>query len=252
MTEAAIESNESAPACANCAAELATGQHYCGTCGQRTGRARLTMRDIGHDFLHALMHVDHSILALMKALLLRPGYVAREYVDGKRKKYFGPFAFLVIMVGLASFMIVVTGVKWVQSDAEVGIVVFLQQHLNIVILAQVPLLAGSCWLLFWKERLHFAEHLVLVAYTSGFKILFLALVVLPLVMLSSVQLASVPSLALYVAGAIYFAIAAKQFYGGRAPWVVVRALVASVICQLLTYSLLALVITLSIMLATHR
>ena len=88
MTDAALGSNETAPNCANCATVLASAQRYCGACGQRTGRARLTMRDIGHDFLHALTHVDQSILALVKALLLRPGHVAREYVEGKRKKYF--------------------------------------------------------------------------------------------------------------------------------------------------------------------
>jgi len=252
VTDAALGSNETAPNCANCATVLASAQRYCGACGQRTGRARLTMRDIGHDFLHALTHVDQSILALVKALLLRPGHVAREYVEGKRKKYFGPFAFLVITVGLASFMIVVSGVKWVRSDAEVPIVVFLQQHVNILILAQMPLLASGCWLLFWSERLNFAEHLVLVAYTSGFRILVLALVALPLAMLVHAPLASVPFMGLYFGlWATYFAFAAAQFYRGSRPWVVVRAVIAAAIGQFLTMLLLGLVVVGGIMLTTH-
>jgi hypothetical protein len=59
------------------------------------------MREISLDFLHALAHMDHSVFSLVRVLFIRPGYVAREYVDGKRKRYFGPFAFLVIVVGLS-------------------------------------------------------------------------------------------------------------------------------------------------------
>jgi len=178
--------------------------------------------------------------------------VAREYVDGKRKKYFGPFAFLVITVGLASFMIVVSGVKWVRSDAEVGIIVFLQQHVNIVILAQIPLLAAACRLLFWNERLNFAEHLVLVTYTSGFRILFLALVAVPLMTLVKTQFASVSFMSIYlVIWAIYFAFAATQFYRGGRAGVVARAVIAAVIGQVLTMSLLALVIVAWFKLTIH-
>lgn len=230
--------------CANCDAQLAVGQRYCGTCGQRTGRARLTMRDIGHDFLHALTHVDHSILSLVKALLLRPGFVAREYVEGRRKKYFGPFAFLVIAVGLASFLIVVSGVKWVEANGQTGIVEFLQRHVNVVMLLQIPPLATACWLLFWNERLYFAEHLVLVAYVSGFKILCLALIALPIVMLTKTGFANFSFASIYPSlSTLYFAFAATQFYRGGRAWVIVRAVIVAVIGQVLAYALLSLLLT---------
>ena len=92
------------------------------------------MGQVAHDFLHALTHVDHSIFALIKALALHPGRVAREYVDGRRKKHFGPLAFLVITVGVASFMIVMTGVQFFTPITEGGSAGFLQRHINIVIL----------------------------------------------------------------------------------------------------------------------
>ena len=37
------------------------------------------MRQISHDFIHALTHVDHSIFALTKVLAIRPGHVAHEH-----------------------------------------------------------------------------------------------------------------------------------------------------------------------------
>lgn len=244
MNDTAPAATGTSSSCANCDAPLAIGQRFCGACGQRTGRARLTMRDIAHDFLHAITHVDHSILSLVKELLLRPGVVAREYVEGRRKKYFGPFAFLVIAVGLASFLIVVSGVKWVEANGQTGIVEFLQRHVNLVMLLQLPLLATACWLLFWNERLHFAEHLVLVAYVSGFKILCLALIALPVVLLTKTGFASFSFASIYPGvSVLYFTFAASQFYRGGRAWVMVRAVIAAVMGQALAYLLLSLLLT---------
>jgi hypothetical protein len=221
--------------CRNCEVPLAPASRYCAACGQRTTPLRLTMGQIAHDFLHALTHVDHSIFALIKGLALHPGRVAREYVEGRRKKHFGPLAFLVITVGIASFMVVVTGVQFFTSTGESESVGFLQRHINIVILLQMPLLAGACVLLFWNERLHYAEHLVLCAYTSGFRILVLGLVATPAIYFAGVPAANPVFVPLYHgAWLAYFAYAAAQFFRGRKWWVAVRAVFAGLIAQVLT------------------
>jgi hypothetical protein len=244
--------DDTATPCLNCNVALMPAQRFCGACGQRSGRARLTMHDISHDFLHAMFHVDQSIFALIKALAYRPGHVAREYVDGKRKKYFGPLGFLVLTVGMASFLILVTGVQWVTSDVANGPVKFLQQHVNLVILMQLPLLAATCALLFWNQRLHYAEHLILVAYTSGFRILLLALVALPMVLLAKVPFSGVGFMSTYLGFWLaYFAFAAAQFYRGGTFWVVVRAAMAALLAQALTIALLNVFIVLFISLTTH-
>ena len=229
----------SAESCRNCDVPLAPASRFCAACGQRTTPLRLTMGQVAHDFLHALTHVDHSIFALIKALTLHPGRVAREYVDGRRKKHFGPLAFLVITVGVASFMIVMTGVQFFTPITEGGSAGFLQRHINIVILLQMPLLAGACTLLFWNERLHYAEHLVLCAYTSGFRILVLGLVATPAIYFTGVTAANPVFVPLYYGAWLgYFAYAAAQFYRGRRWWVVVRAVLAGVIGQAITMSLI--------------
>jgi hypothetical protein len=192
------------------------------------------MRDIAHDFLHAMFHIDHSILSLVRALLTRPGHVAREYVQGRRRKYFGPFGFLMITVALASFVVVVSGVQWITSDAESGLVQFLQRHVNLVVLAQTPLLAAFCALLFPDARLHYAEHLVLAAYTSGFKILVLALVAVPTVMVVGIESAQPWYTPIYIGlWLVYFSLAAMQFYHGRTSGVIARAVAAALLNQAL-------------------
>lgn len=65
--------------CLNCGVHFAAGQRFCGTCGQPTKvTAQLTTRDIGHDLAHAITHADHSVFALIRALVTRPGHVARD------------------------------------------------------------------------------------------------------------------------------------------------------------------------------
>ncbi|GEM_PF-4297466 len=79
--------------CLNCGAAWQPGMNYCPQCGQKTDIHRLTFTHILHEFFHAFTHADKGIFHLLKGLATQPGTVAREYVEGKRKKYFNPFTF---------------------------------------------------------------------------------------------------------------------------------------------------------------
>jgi hypothetical protein len=220
--------------CLNCAADMHGGQHYCGACGQRVIEGRLTLRHVGHDLVHAITHADHSIFRLIKDLAWRPGHVAREYVAGRRKQHFGPFAFLFLAVAFASFVILVMGVQWFKPITDVGISGFLQRHINLVILLQVPVLAGLCAVFFRANRLTYAEHLVQATYTSGFRCVLLALVGTPLLLASGATTGDrAVLLGYYAVWVVYFACASVQFYGGRAWWTACKAALAAILTQLI-------------------
>lgn len=227
-------------ACLNCGVPFAGGQKFCGGCGQRTDIApKLTLRDIGHDLAHAITHADHSVFGLIRGLVTRPGQVAREYTEGKRKRHFGPFAFLIISVSIASAVLLITGVDWFApyDHGETGDL--LQRHVNLVILVQTPLLALCCAALFRRDDRSFAEHLVLSAYTSGFHALFLAIVETPTFALTAADTAD-PRLAAVYFGAwfLYFAWAASQFYSGHRAWSALKAGIAVLLSQAMTVALL--------------
>lgn len=226
--------------CLNCETALAPAQKFCGRCGQRTDlAARLTMREISRDIVHALTHADHSIFALVRGLITRPGYVAREYVAGRRKRHFGPWAFLLITVGLASAVILLTGVEWFRPFSHSHAADVLQRHINLVMLVQMPLLAAFCALLFRRERLNYAEHLVLSAYTFGLRQLYLALIETPVLALLATNVAD-PRLAIGYYGIwfAYFAFAASQFYQGNRWWSACKAVFATALTQLATIYLI--------------
>lgn len=52
-----------------------------------------------HDFLHA----NKGIFPFMSKLLVQPGIVAKEYIEGKHK-IFNPYQYLIFSVGLLIFL----------------------------------------------------------------------------------------------------------------------------------------------------
>ena len=237
----ANRAGSSAPAhCLNCNAALAPAQAFCGSCGQKSSVGRLTLGQVAQDFLHVLTHVDHSIFSLIRGLLLHPGRVTREYLDGRRKKHFGPLAFLIISMGLASFIILVTDVQWFEpvSRSDTWLGGLLQRHINLVVLLQFPLLAGVCALFFFRERLHYAEHMVFIAYTSGIRCLFFALVATPAMYFSGANSADERLvIGYYLLWGAYFAFAVSQFYRGNRAWSALKGLIAAAISQGLVFYL---------------
>lgn len=224
----------SSPQCLNCEAPLEATHAYCARCGQRADTRRLGMGDIAHAAVHVLTHADHSVFALVRDLAVRPGRVAREYVQGRRKKYFNPFTFALVVVGVASVVMAMTRfVDFGRGLPANPISTFLQNNLNLVILIQLPLLALFARFFFRRDRLHFAEHLVLASYTSGFRSIFFTLVVLPAWGL--LQLNHRGTVAVYLALWItYFGVACAQFYAGNRWWLWAKGVLVAVAAQLVT------------------
>lgn len=167
-------------------------------------------------------------------------------MQGRRKRHFGPFAFLIITVGLASAAILISGVEWFSPFHHQHSGEFLQRHINLVILLQAPLLAAFCALLFHAGRHSFADHLVLAAYTTGFHALFIAFVETPLWALTHANTAN-PWLAIGYFGIwfAYFAFAAAQFYRGSRLWSAFKAATAAILSQAVTIALIMAILFLT-------
>jgi hypothetical protein len=150
-------------------------------------------------------------------LIVRPGTVARDYVQGKRKRYFGPFAFLFVVVAAASAAVALTGFRAVSTDNPNAVADFMQSHVNVVLFAEVPLLAAFLRLLDARGGFNFAEHLVLAAYASSMRILFATLIVIPAWYLFRPSNPTASNLygAYLPFWSLYFGFAASQFLQGR-------------------------------------
>ena len=160
----------------NCDATVAASARFCAGCGQRTDTARLRFGDIARDLMQRFVDIERGPLAFSRALLTGPGRVARDYVDGRRRRHYGPFATLVVLVGLTALAVNFSGYQVLAHDGlSAGPTALLQRHFNLLLLVQLPILGAACALLFRGAALTLPEHMVLVAYTLGMRAVFLML-----------------------------------------------------------------------------
>lgn len=205
--------------CLNCNAALSTTQKFCSECGHKTALKRVNLHDVLHDAIHYFTHADKGIFTLLKSLVLQPGLVAKEYVEGKRKKHFPPLNFFLIVAavyivigGIASkysssapqrntqvnsyksaqkttisdISQQAEGIKRMEKMAKIGR--FFSKYSNYVAMLAAPLISFLIWLLYLKGRYNFTEHLVANLYLIGFTNLFRSLIFVPIAIFFSIPL----------------------------------------------------------------
>jgi hypothetical protein len=115
-----------AAACRNCGASV-TGD-YCAACGQETQVKLPTARVFLREATGRYVALDGRLWRTLAALLFRPGFLTREYLVGRRRRYIRP-ARLFLVLSLALFaairfladapMHVAEDPAWI-SDAKTG------------------------------------------------------------------------------------------------------------------------------------
>ncbi|MBK9765299.1 MAG: DUF3667 domain-containing protein [Flavobacteriales bacterium] len=168
------------PTCKNCAAELTDA--FCATCGQRADTRRISWKWLGEEFLSSVFVLERGILFTLKELFTRPGYMMREYLDGKRKAHFKPLSFVLVMAAVYSILFRLMPPDFAMLDAPTKKImeqmnVFMGQYYALVELGLVPLFAACTWLFLRKYGNNFAEHLVIQSFLSGQRIFFNAIAV---------------------------------------------------------------------------
>ena len=88
--------------CQNCNAFVR--KRFCPRCGQENIETRQPFHYLFTHFIEDLVHYDGSFWKTVKHLLLKPGLLTKEYLDGKRKKYVPPVK-LYIFVSFFVFFI---------------------------------------------------------------------------------------------------------------------------------------------------
>src|SRR5688572_29377526 len=89
--------------CKNCDTAYLETYHYCLNCSQKAKLHRLSLHELLHEAIHYFTHADKGIFQLIRDLFLKRGAVAREYAEGKRKKYFSPLNFFLLVCALYVF-----------------------------------------------------------------------------------------------------------------------------------------------------
>lgn len=90
------------PNCLNCGTEL-RGQ-YCGSCGQRARNRLISLWELLSDAFGDLLELDSRLWRTLIPLLIRPGQLTRDYLEGRRARYMPPFR-MYLVLSLVFFLV---------------------------------------------------------------------------------------------------------------------------------------------------
>jgi hypothetical protein len=197
--------------CRNCGAEL--GGPFCSRCGQEHRHERLRFSYWVKDTIDALATFDSRIWRTIAALTIRPGHMAREYVDGGRAPFVSPHRYAIATCALWWLLAAVANDA---TDARTGWLIEYGQLVNLV---SLPFVALTYQLPFLGSRYNYAETLAFTLYTAGHAFLWRG----GLAVAATLGAPATPLLygdsVLFL---VYTAWALWQFHAGRARWRALR------------------------------
>ena len=198
-------SEPSAVHCVNCGA--AVSGRYCAECGEPASPHDYSIKHFAEELVEEFTHVDGRAAWSFRALLLYPGQLARDFLEGRRKKQVGPVR-LFIICNIVYFLVQpftlfapFTSTLGIQTHAR-SWSPFAQElvdakvaargstledyaatfdataHLQgkTLVILMVPLFALGAWALHGRTRRFYAEHLVVSFYTFAFLLLWFAFI----------------------------------------------------------------------------
>lgn len=233
--------------CKNCGATL-TGK-YCAQCGQKASVSRFTIPALLDELSHSITHVETNILGLTAALISRPGQTARSYLEGQRKKYFNPFIYFLIVLGLQSlaFSLVrhapphATPAQLEAYDMQS----FIFKYLKIFFVFLLPVSALLMYLFY--RRHNYAEYCVINVFIAG--AISLSHIALYLLLGSSLEADSKTMLYIQLLIAVsYTSFMVSGLYRDIPLW---KVLLYQVISTILYYSFNVVLVMVAIMFFRH-
>jgi hypothetical protein len=199
------------------------------------------MRGVAHDAAKHFFDLESGWLRTVRDLTLAPGPMIRRYVQGDRKVYANPFAYLVFgtaasfvvqkLVGFQEKMMATASTNTMESPLQMELITNFTElifqnmlYVSVGILMPMALLVR---LFFRKSGYNLAEAFVFALYTAGHLAL-LGVVLIPLYMLlpPSGAIQTISGLTTAIA---YMIFAAQGFFSDGFAWVAIKTGVAYVL-----------------------
>lgn len=147
--------------------------NFCNNCGQTYTTKRITTGSIVHEMFHFFSHLDKGILYTLKMLMISPGKMQKEYIDGYRAKHQKPFSMFFLCATISTLIY-----YWVNlillkhfNAGNADEASFFHQYYVILQIIMLPLYTLFTYLFFFKSRYNFAETFVLLLYSLSIVLL---------------------------------------------------------------------------------
>ena len=159
---------------------------YCSNCGQKLIAERLTVKGVLTTALSNIFNVDRGLWHTIKMLFTRPGKVVQDYVNGNTRPYYNPFRYAFLMIAMAAFVSIFSGVFVEQVEQNITFFKSLGMYqtpeeeekgrramnlmtnfLNVIPFLLLPFMSLATIWIFKKQKWYFALHVVLNTYVIG-------------------------------------------------------------------------------------
>jgi len=231
-------SDHEAGTCLNCGAPVEDA--FCPKCGQDNRERRLTARRIFHQTIHELLDLEQPMLRTLVNLSWRPGWVALEFVRGRRRAFTNPLKYCLIAATIVTIAMNLSDVDIVEMqqaampetddpeqqqgyEAVAQISRWFVEYIGAIIALTLPVLAIAMRLLFWRSPHNIVEHYTMALYAYGQVFLFQAMMI-PFGLYEH-PIVSIVYNALPV---IWFTLAAMQFCHGRWWYILLMSIVGHI------------------------
>ncbi|NBC07246.1 MAG: DUF3667 domain-containing protein [Bacteroidetes bacterium] len=173
--------------CLNCQRPVIVEGQYCHHCGAKIVRQRLTFRSLLAQLGQTVFNVDTGIWRTIGQLCYAPGKVCRGYIQGVRKRYLMPIAYLFFIASLYGLAILLSKgeVRYFHEDFALGFISHSEPGIEeeevarqlrplalTFILLSIPFLAFISRLVYRRAGYNYTEHLVVSVYYMGQLLLF--------------------------------------------------------------------------------
>ncbi len=163
---------------------------------EHPGEDRISLRHIGERILEQL-NLERGLGYTLKVLTLHPRRAMQEYLFENRRRMVAPLPLLLLTVGIATFL----SYQFFDLEAELNLrpeqeetwerlpwrlrpalqflLAFGRQYFNLLLISTLPFLALASFFIFHRQKLYYAEHLVINTYIYSIQ----TLLVIPLLLL---------------------------------------------------------------------
>lgn len=179
--------------CMNCTRRAGdVDRRYCPGCGQPVLAPRIDWKFLVNEFEHVVLNMDRGLFFTLHMLMLRPGRLIRDYLEGRRAGHVKPLWLLMVTAALVVFLTqylpspgnaagefsagIQAGLgsgerddtSRAMVDAFQSIGDWVQRHFAVVTLLLLPLEALVFRLAFWRVKdLNYPEWLTIIAFLTA-------------------------------------------------------------------------------------
>lgn len=90
--------------CFNCGENLKNDENYCPNCGQKNTDLNISFKELFKDFASDYFTFDSKFFRTLWPLIIKPGKVPKEFIEGKRLKYIAPLRGFLFLSFISFFL----------------------------------------------------------------------------------------------------------------------------------------------------